>query len=336
MMYKTIPWNLIISHLKQETDQKEEAALNDWKNSEGNGALYKELKSLWKEIQAEVGEYDPDVSYYWEQMEARMGAKRNVYTVPVWKYKFAMVAASLLLIVSVSVAFLAGRISGRPEVASQSYSALNGKSQMILPDGSVVWLNIGSTLAYKTSFTGNREVWLEGEALFQVKKDREHPFTVCADNIKVNVHGTRFNVKAYPGNPDIRVALLEGRISLLVGDKETFMKAGELAQVDRKTNLLRMPSADVYFESCWANKSCSFEARPLDYICKYLERWYNISIELDPAIANTSYTFTITDEPLETILQIMSRINPIRYSFEENKRVIISEVKPLKKIKPMK
>lgn len=331
MMYKTIPWNLIISHLKQETDQKEEAALKEWKNSDGNDALYKELKSLWKEIQAEAGEYDPDVSYYWKQMEARMGTKRNVYTLPVWKYKFAMVAASLLLIISVSAAFLAGRMSGRPEVASQSYSALNGKSQMILPDGSTVWLNIGSTLSYKTSFTGNREVWLEGEALFQVKKDREHPFTVCADNIKVNVHGTRFNVKAYPESQDVRVALLEGQVSLQAGDKETFMKAGELAQVDRKTNSLRMASADVYFESCWANKSCSFTARPLYYICKYLERWYNISIELDPAIANTSYTFTIKDEPLETILQIMSRINPIRYSFEENKRVIISEVKPVKR-----
>lgn len=73
MMYKTIPWNLIISHLKQETDQKEEAALKEWKNSDGNDVLYKELKSLWKEIQAEAGEYDPDVSYYWNKWKPGWG-----------------------------------------------------------------------------------------------------------------------------------------------------------------------------------------------------------------------------------------------------------------------
>ena len=331
MTDKIIPWDLIISHLKQETDKKEEAALNEWRNSDGNESLFMELESLWREVQAEAGEYDPDVSYYWKRMEARMQVKRKVYTIPVLKYRIAMVAASLLLVLSVSISFFAGRITGRPEVASQTYSALNGKSQMVLPDGSSVWLNIGSTLSYKTSFTGKREVWLEGEALFDVKKDREHQFTVRTEDFSVNVYGTRFNVKAYPDSPDLRVALLEGRISLQKGKEETYMKPGELAMIDRKADRIRVNPADVHFESCWANKSCSFEAKPLDYICKYLERWYSISIDLDPAIAQTSYNFTITDEPLETILQIMSRINPIQYSFEEDKHVIISEVKPLKR-----
>lgn len=330
MMYKTIPWDLIISHLKQETGEEQEKALNAWRSSAANESLYKELEVLWTEIQKEAGGYDPDVSYYWKRMEARIEAKRKADVVPLRKYRIAMVAASLLLAVSASVAFWAGWMAGRPEISSQTYTALNGKSQMELPDGSTVWLNIGSTLSYKTSFTGNREVWLEGEALFKVKKDREHPFTVRTDDAQVKVHGTRFNVKAYPESPELRIALLEGKISLQVGEGETYMKPGELASVNKQTDEVRVNPADVHFESCWADKTCSFEAQPLDYICKYLERWYNVDIDLDPSIATTSYTFTIKDEALETILQIMSRINPIQYSFEEDKRVSISEVKPLK------
>lgn len=331
MSYKTIPWDLIISHLKQYTDEEKEIALNEWRSLEGNESFYKELEILWMEIQEEAGGYVPDVSYYWKRMEARIEAKRKVYTVPLWKYRIAMVAASLLLFLSVSVAFWMGKITEKPEISSQTYSALNGKSQMELPDGSMVWLNMGSSLTYKTSFTGNREVWLEGEALFNVMKDKEHPFTVWMDGVQVKVHGTRFNVKAYPENSDLRIALLEGSISLLVGKNEMYVKPGELALIDKQTEEIRIYPGDVHFESCWADKVCSFEAKPLDYISKYLERWYNVDIDLDPSIATTCYTFTITDEPLETILQIMSRINPIQYSFEEDKRVIISEVNPLKK-----
>lgn len=331
MSYKTIPWNLIISHLKQDTDEEKEIALNKWRSLEENESLYKELELLWMEIQKEAGGYVPDVSYYWERMEARMEAKRKVYAIPLWKYRIAMVAASLLLVLSVSVAFWMGKVTQKPEISSQTYSALNGKSQMELPDGSSVWLNVGSTLSYKTSFTGNREVWLEGEALFQVKKDRNHPFTVRINGARVKVHGTRFNIRAYPENSDLRIALVEGCISLQSGENETYIKPGELALIDKKTKRIRIDSGNVHFESCWAEKVCSFEAKPLDYICKYLERWYNVDIDLDPSIAATCYTFTITDEPLESILQIMSRINPIQYSFEEDKRVIISEVKLIKK-----
>ena len=116
MTDKIIPWDLIISHLKQETDKKEEAALNEWRNSDGNESLFMELESLWREVQAEAGEYDPDVSYYWKRMEARMQVKRKVYTIPVLKYRIAMVAASLLLVLSVSISFFAGRITGRPGI----------------------------------------------------------------------------------------------------------------------------------------------------------------------------------------------------------------------------
>lgn len=332
MANKHIPWELIISHLKQDTTQEEEKMLADWRTSPDNNSVYMELEAVWYEVCKEAGEYNPDVNLYWKKLEARIDTKkekRNRLSFP--KYKIATIAASFLLLVSVPLAYELGKKIATPEPTIQTYSALSGKSQLILPDGTCVWLNIGSTLTCETPFTDKREIKLTGEALFEVTKDKEHPFIVHSGDVQVKVYGTRFCVNAYPVNNNLKIALLEGKVSLQAGGQETFLKPGELASYDKQTKALHIEPADINFETCWANNSFTFNAKPLDYICKYLERWYNVNITLTPEIARTCYTFTITDEPLETILQIMARINPIQYSFEENREVIISDVKPTNK-----
>jgi ferric-dicitrate binding protein FerR (iron transport regulator) len=246
----------------------------------------------------------------------------------------AAVAASVLLAVIITASYRMGRHSTQnihSEVNIQTCKAVSGKTQIALPDGSSVWLNQGSELSYETSFLSDRKIQLTGEALFEVRSDAKLPFTVQADEVQVKVSGTRFNVQAYPARQDIRVALLEGKIAVSAGKEELAIVPGDIASFDRKTRQLSSIKDDVAFEAFWANNSCTFEAKPLGHICKYLERWYNIKIRLEPAIADTQvYTFSITDEPLEMILQIMSRINPVRYSFGEDRTVTISDVKPLK------
>lgn len=337
-MDKNIPWTLIISHLKQETDLQAEAELSKWRSLPANNTVYLQLESLWEEVRNESALYDPDISFYWSRLEKRMEEtnKKNIHTLSISRYQIAIAVASLLLLMATSASFFIAKAIFQPEVRTQTYTALNGKSQMILPDGSSVWLNIGSTLSYETSFGRDRVVELQGEALFEVIKDAGRPFMVSVDDIRIQVHGTRFNVNAYKENPRIKVALLEGKVSVWAGNEKSFMKPGELASFDKASQMLHIVEADVYFESFWAGRSCTFTAKPLDYICKYLERWYNIEIHLDPAIVHTNYTFTITDEPLETVLQIMSRISPLEYSFEENRDVILTQVKPYKKQMPMK
>ncbi|MCC8096492.1 MAG: DUF4974 domain-containing protein [Tannerellaceae bacterium] len=110
------------------------------------------------------------------------------------------------------------------------------------------------------------------------------------------------------------------------------MSPGDRVSFHKEERIFTLQKEDVFFESSWANESYSFEAKTLEYICRYLERWYHVEIKLDPSIATTQvYTFTLTDEPLETILQIMSGLNPIQYTFTENKKIEITQVKPSKK-----
>ncbi|MDR2773652.1 MAG: DUF4974 domain-containing protein [Tannerella sp.] len=333
-MKKHVPWDLLISHLKQENNTEEEAVLTQWRNTDENEAFYRDIVSLWEEIRSEAAAYDPDKEYYWKQLEIRINkkAKKKYLPVPLRKLRMAVAAASVLLILSITAAYWFGKIYSLPKISTQSCKAVNGKTQIILPDGSLVWLNIGSVLTYETSYLRNREVKLDGEALFDVCGDRGHPFTVYAnDDVRVKALGTRFNVQAYSADADIRVALLEGKVGIFAGEQILNMNPGEIVSFNRETHLFSGMEDDVSFESCWASNACSFEAKPLGYICKYLERWYNVDIQLDPAISESQvYTFSITDEPLEMVLRIMSRINPIRYSFDDERMVTIKNVQPLK------
>ena len=333
-MNKDIPWRFIISHLKGDVDEKEEKLFCEWLQEERNTLLFRELESLWREIREETSTYTPDTDYYWRQMESRMLRKdEKPKSVPLWKFWMAVSVATVLLVLSLTVSFLYNKTEYWTDSSCKlSYSSLSGKSKIILPDSSVVWLNSGSSLRYAVNFFENREVDLSGEALFDVTKDSRHPFVVSTSGVKVRVHGTRFNVNSYSKEENILVTLFQGSVSLEAGGQEAYLHPGERASVSKKYRTLDITSADMFYDSFWASESVRFEAKSLRYITRYLEKWYNVKIEVDPSIPDSqAYTFTIKDESLEVILRIMSRINPISYMFDGNDHVKITHVEPSKK-----
>ena len=157
-MNKDIPWQFIISHLKGDVDEKEEKLLCEWLQEERNTFLFRELESLWREIREEASTYTPDTDYYWRQMESRMSQKdEKPKSVPLWKFRMAVSVASVLLVLSLTFSFLYNKTEYWMDSSCKlSYSALSGKSKIILPDSSVVWLNSGSSLRYAANFLENR------------------------------------------------------------------------------------------------------------------------------------------------------------------------------------
>lgn len=216
-----------------------------------------------------------------------------------------------------------------PSPARQEFCAFGGKSLAHLTDGSTVWLQSGSTLAYDSSFGAeSRNVKLRGEGFFDIAKDPERPFTVEVEGLRIRVHGTKFNVNTSLEERTVAVSLVEGSVALDSGNGETRrLHPGEIARYNTATQELDIRHGNVEQESCWAAGKLVFERQSLGEICRYLSRWYDIRIDISPALAhNYAYTFTITDEPLEAILRIMSRINPIVYTFSDNRSVYISEI----------
>jgi len=155
-------------------------------------------------------------------------------------------------------------------------------SEVLLPDGTKVFLNAGSRLVYPENFTGKtREVFLVGEAFFDVKHDKSHPFIVQIDDLRIKVLGTRFNVSAYQTDNVVETVLAEGKVSMEQNnaglfDKATELMPNQLASFDRTTKETDVKTVDTDNYILWTEGLLKFESTDLSRITKRLERYYNI------------------------------------------------------------
>lgn len=327
-MIREIPWNLIISKLKKESSSEENNQLEAWLSDSGNRELFEELQDLWDKIQSNASSYTPDSAYYWKELSRRMktGSSTPVVkpgrksTFHIWRY----VAAACIVIV-VCFSFYLGQWAGTPEETLLEYKSMGGKSMASLPDQSSVWLHSNTKLTCDIQHKKEeRVVTLRGEAYFDVAHDKRKPFIVQTDGVRIVVHGTKFNVEAFPDMENIYVSLLEGSVSLDTENDHRYLAPGEIATYNKSSRRLSVTKDDVLFAASWTKDQIVFEQRFLQDICRFLRKWYRVKIDLDPTIADSiHYTFTLRNEPLEEILRLMARINPIGYTFNENNELSI-------------
>lgn len=155
-----------------------------------------------------------------------------------------------------------------------------GQYQLILPDGTKIWLNAMSSLRYPTHFSKNeRRVMLAGEGYFEVAKNKTLPFRVECRNQLVEVLGTQFNINSYQDEKNVRTTLVEGSVQLsaLKGNKKVLLKPGNQAALSGES--FSVLPVDTDAEIAWKNGSFVFNKQSLDGILRELSRWYNVDIE---------------------------------------------------------
>lgn len=167
-----------------------------------------------------------------------------------------------------------------PQAVNTLTTAKGESYQLRLPDGTMVWLNAASSVTYPVSFSSaeTRDVKLEGEAYFEVAKDKRRPFVVKTLHQKIQVLGTHFNVNTYTDEPDQRTTLLEGSIKLSLdgSHKERLLKPGEQAVV--AGSVLDVSNVDVEQAVDWKNGDFIFQSEPLTSLMRRVARWYNIQV----------------------------------------------------------
>lgn len=319
-----IPWELIISYFRKDISAEEQEELMRWAADPESRALLEELQELWDKIQAKTADYTPDKAYYWEELNRRLRLKeeadrqRALHKPSRWRlFRRLAVVASLLLVVG--LAYYLGKDAGQSQQTEQVYSCLSGKSKVLLPDGSVVWLHGHTTLTCGSDFLKEeRAVELTGEAYFEVTPDSKRPFIVQTDGMQVMVHGTKFTVEALVGASESRVTLVDGSVSMSTLSEQVYLKPGETAVYDRINHRLKRAYADLRYETLWTKEQMEVANQPLGEVCRLLERWYSVTIHLDEALRERyHYTFTLRTESLEEVLRLMSRIHPIAYRFDD-------------------
>ena len=358
-MKKEIPWELIISDLKQDISDADKKHLEEWVSIDENRKVYEELRGVWEKVRAKVINYTPDVDFYWKELMQRMeeceeaerrqaedmersedkvevNLKDKEQPVRLWafpRFQRYVAAACVVVAVFLSVSLYIGIKIGQPEMAQQTYSNWGGKSEVALPDGSNVWIHSATSLTYNTNYySKNRNVRLNGEAYFDVAHDKDHPFVVETEGMKITVHGTKFNVESFPGSENTFVSLKEGSVSLETKAETRFLHPGEVGTFNKRNGRLQIEKGDIELAVSWASNQIVFKNRPLNEICPLLSKWYNVKINLSPELQEQyRYTFTLRHEPLEEIMRIMSRIHPINYEFnDENMLTILPKQKQLK------
>lgn len=218
------------------------------------------------------------------------------------------------------------------------------KGQLILSDGTKIWLNSESTLEHPSSFETEREVTLSGEAYFEVKSDEEHPFYVHTGNLKIKVTGTSFNIKAY-ADEDIETTLVEGRLSILKNDTEIIvLKPNESAVYSETDNHLLVKDLTVKevkpkvvenvsdaitpmeLLTVWKEDKLIFQDESLESMVNKMERWFNHKIHIsDPGLLDNRYNGKfVYNETIYQVLDVVCRAGNLKYQ-EINREFYISK-----------
>lgn len=154
-----------------------------------------------------------------------------------------------------------------------------GQYQIVLPDGTKVWLNAASSIKYPTVFTGkDRQVEMTGEVYFEVAKNPARPFIVKAEQTQVEVLGTHFNIMAYTDEDNLRATLLEGSIRITAGGTTKIITPGEQAVVNSKNELSILQAVDLEEVIAWKNGLLQFNDAGIKSIMREAARWYDVSI----------------------------------------------------------
>ena len=209
--------------------------------------------------------------------------------------------------------------------AYHTLSTANGQQyQVVLPDQSIVWLNSASSITFPASFEAknDRTVRLNGEAYFEITKDKKHPFIVKTDKQNIMVLGTHFNVNAYLDDVSTKTTLLEGNVQI---NNSIILKPAEQAISDAQTT--KVKTVNVLEAVAWKQGDFVFKNQELTTSMRQIARWYNVEIIYEAgAPKQLKLGGSISrNNPISVVLNAMEKTGKVKFKIT-GRRVIVSKV----------
>lgn len=286
-----------------------------------NEFLETELFNNWKKFsskkQAGALHYLFEKVQYKILLEENKGRKKKT----LWFY-YRRVAAVLIPFIFFAGGYYFFRLQN--PTYEQSWVEINApvgaRTQFMLPDSTIGWLNNGAKLKYPAVFAKNREVRLSGEAFFHVKHQDQSNFTVQVADMDIRVLGTKFNVAAYSGEPLTQVVLKEGKVEL-IGKSKAFKRTlspGEMLAFNSSSNTLYTEKVDPDLFTAWTKGYLVIDNEPLGKASRKIGRWYNADIQIKgDKLKNFRFKATFKEESLEEVLNFIAMTTPISYQVSE-------------------
>lgn len=321
-----------------ESDPKHSEAFQQFKTSWLAGAKKDNLNidslSLWNTIEKDLVQ---------TPSQSKQITRKRILTL-------IKLAATWLILISVGFQ-LSKWLNSEPinkDVRVSEYNVPKGsKSQIKLPDGTVVWLNAGSSLKYDNNFDlKERNIYLTGEAYFSVATNKKKPFQVHTTDLVVRAFGTKFNVKAYPDEKIITTTLEEGKIDIMVNNKKdgksgdpillkpnekvVYFREGMVEKPVHETvasHKVQIISSKIKLEeninttlyTSWKNSQWVIEGQTLKCLVPILERKYNMIFKFDnEELMHYKFTGIIQNETVEQILKLLTYTAPLNYTIKKD------------------
>ncbi len=331
---------IIYKSLINEISEEEKKLLLDWiEESEENRKLYNAIRSYWNHSGKNTEGIKKEV---WSNIRSRLAEKKPTNAAKAGnasgtdKLKYLKVAATVLLLM-VSI-WVADRITGIRQSLFDNTRQVNlvekvndiGQLTLKLPDGSFVKLNADSKLIFPEKFDREiREVELIGEGFFEISEDLTRPFIINSGKVRTTVLGTSFNIRAYPDEKDIKVAVRTGKVGINVVNgyetdrlKALRLKPNEMVIYEKdKGFATKIGSFNEMEVFGWKDGVIYFKNANMYHVISKLETWYGVEINVyksfDPQNDFTGY---YENQSLESVLKGLSYV--FDFSYEINNKVI--------------
>lgn len=315
---------LIALKLVGELDKEGEEQLSAWINSaEENAQHFAEMQRIW-DAGNEDDSFTPDVDAAWENVSKELNLESTGKVIPISGKSnniFYKIAAAIVILLGVTWIYT----NQLKAPAMIQVASLAGLKEVTLPDNSKVFLNANSTLEYPERFRGNtREIKLEGEAFFEVTKDKTHPFIIHTSSAYTKVLGTSFNVLARKNSNEIMVSVKTGKVEVGFDDHNNVkIEPGYSAKVNIASNQVeKMITASDNFLS-WKTKEMNFENVTIEELVAFLNSYYEVTISANDEILNCHFTGKFSQPSLTDILNVLELSNGIKYEIK-NKEVVLN------------
>lgn len=328
--------NLISMYLTGDIDSQSLKTLVVWSKESSENSLYVRNKiEIWfsSGVAGSMTSFDKEKAFerfknriekatIAEEQKQRFTKSRS------FKIFYRVAAAILILLLP-----LAGYWGGMETVKSVFSdivveAPMGARTKLYLPDGTLVWLNAGSKITYSQGFgVDNRDLTLEGEGYFEVKRNEEVPFEINTKELDLTVLGTKFNFRNYADDEEVVVNLLEGKVKLkneLVASADVYMSPNEKAVLSKETGRMVKTKINTSNSNLWTKDELFFDELLLEDIAKQLSRSFDVKIEVEDSLKNQRFygSFRIVGNSVEKILETISSTNRMKYKYENNRYLV--------------
>ncbi len=317
----TTDWSLLAKYVQGEASADETKRMQAWLNEDpAHQELLERAQAAWAASGDVYEAYTPDTAAAWQAIARRTGDRRTdarrIHDTPVvalptnTRRRIWLLRAAAVVGLALGLVFL-GRLlnlMGNPELTETS-TGLRETKQLVLADGTRVWLNENTTLRYEEDFDDSvRAVYLSGEAFFEVARHEDQPFRIVSEGAVVRVLGTSFNVRAVPADTAVVVTVVSGVVSLANQNDQrssVILKKGEQG-VYRVANRRVNKSVAIKPNAlAWRTRRLTFQNQPLSEVATVLEEVYRRPVVVDTASTNLRLTAAFDDQPLEEVLEVI-------------------------------